>query len=294
MNFSLLIVSKNRKEELAKTLRIISSLHATSNLEVLVFLDGCTDDSSTLQNEFKWVRWFDAPISIGASAARHRLYPLANGEILVGLDDDAHPLSMNFLSQIEDHFTKHPNVAILAFEEVKGVYPSDKEALQHAESEEKEYLTSEFIGCGFAIKKSVYDLTDGFPVWIDIYGEESCLSIEVLSKGYDILYTNKVKVNHRVDQQQRVLNKRNYFRFEKQLKNSTFYFLVYYPKPLLSIMKLYGHNFKKYALMDVTYCRIFFKVFFKVVLDIPKILKYRKPVDVSVIKKARSYTNLRF
>lgn len=294
MRFSILIVSKNRKEELAKTLSIIHGWIDASQVEVLVFLDGCTDDSSTLQNEFTWVRWFDAPISIGASAARHRLYPLAKGKILVGLDDDAHPLSANFFSQIEDLFAKHPNVAILAFEEVKGVYSSDFEALQHAESEEKEYLTSEFIGCGFAIKKSVYDLTDGFPVWIDIYGEESCLSIEVLSKGYDILYTNKVKVNHRVDQQQRVLSKRNYFRFEKQLKNSTFYFLVYYPKPLFSIMKLYGHNFKKYALMDFTYCRIFFKVLFKVVLDIPKILKYRKPVDVSVIKKARSFTNLRF
>lgn len=294
MNFSLLIVSKNRKEELAKTLRIISSLHATSNLEVLVFLDGCTDDSSTLQNEFKWVRWFDAPISIGASAARHRLYPLAKGKILVGLDDDAHPLSANFLSQIDDLFAKHPNVAILAFEEVKGVYSSDFEALQHAESEEKEYLTSEFIGCGFAIKKSVYDLTDGFPIWIDIYGEESCLSIEVLSKGYDILYTNRVKVNHRIDHQQRVLSKRNYFRFEKQLKNSTYYFLVYYPKPLRRILKLYGHNFKKYALKDTNYLILFFKVITIIMVNISNILKIRKPVDQSVIDRMRKLKNLKF
>ena len=38
---------------------------------------------------------------------------------------------------------------------------------------------------------------------VDIYGEESCVAIEVMSKGYDILYSNKIKVNHRVNKEQR-------------------------------------------------------------------------------------------
>jgi GT2 family glycosyltransferase len=294
MQFTILIVSKNRKEELARTLNILSALIDPSQVEVLVFLDGCADTSLDLQSEFNWVRWFDSPTSLGASVARHQIYPLANAEILIGLDDDAHPLQFDFLLKIKSLFEKYPNVAILAFEEIKGVYTSDVEAIQYAEIQEMEYITSEFIGCGFAIRKSVYDLTNGFPVWIDIYGEESCLSIEVLSKGYDILYTNKVKVNHRVDKQQRVLNKRNYFRFERQLKNSTYYFLVYYPKPLLNILKLYWHNFKTYALKDTIYFVLFFKVLFMIIITIPNILKYRKPVEVSVIKKIRTLTNLKF
>ena len=96
-------------------------------------------------------------------------------------------------------FSKNPNVGILAFEEIKGRFESDREALKVSEKDKVEFLTAEFIGCGFAIRKSVYMKTNGFPIWIDIYGEESCVSMEVMSKGYDILFSNQIKINHRVD-----------------------------------------------------------------------------------------------
>lgn len=288
MRASILIVSKNRKQDLFNTLLILESLINKSEVEILVFLDGCTDGSEDLQIKIPWVRWYISSISLGASAARHQIYPLATSEILIGLDDDAHPLNANFIEQIEMLFTNNPNVGILAFEEIKGVFISDVEALKQSQREIKEFLCSEFIGCGFAIKKSVYNKTNGFPVWIDIYGEESCVSIEVLAKGYDILYSNKIKVNHRVDREKRKLDKQNYFRFGKQLKNSTYYFLVYYPFPLINILKLYWHNFKKYALSDFEYCRIYFKTIFVVLINIPKILKYRNSVDKSLIIKMRN------
>lgn len=294
MEASILIVSKNRKADLLKTLMVLESFIHKSDVEILVFLDGCSDDSISLQKELTWVRWFVSPVSIGASAARHQIYPLAVSEILIGLDDDAHPLDQDFIFKIETLFKKNPNVGILAFEEIKGIFVSDIEALQYSESQKKEFLTSEFIGCGFAIRKSVYNLTNGFPSWIDIYGEESCLSIEVLSKGLDILYSNEIKINHRVNKEQRKLTKQNYFRFGKQLKNSTYYFLVYYPFPFSSILKLYFHNFKKYALTDWQCFKIYFKTIFVVIIRLPEILSYRNPIDKSLIIKMRSLSTLKF
>jgi GT2 family glycosyltransferase len=294
MKASILIVSKNRKKDLIKTLSVIASLINKTEVEVLVFLDGCTDDSQNLQHELSWVRWFISEKSIGASAARHQIYPLANSEILIGLDDDAHPLNVNFISQIKKLFDKNSNVGILAFEEIRGVFTSDEQALKQSENLKKEFLCSEFIGCGFAIRKSVYDTTNGFPVWIDIYGEESCLSIEVMSKGFDILYTNEIKINHRVDKEQRKLNKQNYFRFGKQLKNTTYYFLVYYPFPILNILKLYWHNFKNYALKDSMCLKIYLKTVLIVLANIPRVLKYRNPIDKAVITKMRSFSSLKF
>lgn len=294
MRASILIVSKNRKEDLFKTLNILDSLIVKYEVEVLVFLDGCTDDSRNLKKEFTWVKWFVSENSIGASAARHQIYPLAVSDILIGLDDDAHPLNEDFIFKIETLFNKYPNVGILAFEEIKGIYSLDIEALEQAEKESKEYLSSEFIGCGFAIRRSVYNQTNGFPVWVDIYGEESCLSIEVVSNGYDILYSNEIKINHRVNKEQRKLSKQNYFRFEKQLKNSTYYFLVYYPFPIINIVKMYWHNFKKYALLDREYFKRYFKTICVVLIHLPKILKYRNPVDRSLILKMRSLSRLKF
>ena len=294
MKVSILIVSKNRKEDLLKTISIINSLIDNSQVEVLVFLDGCTDGSEQIIKELSWIRWFVSENSVGASAARHKIFPLAIGDILIGLDDDAHPLTVDFIGQIEILFKEHPNVGILAFEQIKGIFESDSVALEQSEKENKQFLCSEFIGCGFAIRKSVYLDTNGFPIWIDIYGEESCVSIEVLAKGFDILYSNQIKVNHRVNIEERKLRKQNYFRFGKQLKNSTYYFLVYYPFPFFTILKLYWHNFKKYALTDWECCKIYFKTIFVVIVRLPEIISYRNPVDKSLIVKMRNLSTLKF
>lgn len=294
MQASVLIVSRNRKEELKNTLVILEKMLDFQMNEVLVFLDGCTDNSELLKEDFKWVQWYLSSESMGASAARNKLYPYAKGEFLIGLDDDAHPLSSNFIFEVTSLFEKYPNVGIIAFEEIKGKFISDDEALAKNELKEEEYYCNEFIGCGFSIRKDVYKSTNGFPVWVDIYGEESCVAIEVLANGYDILYSSAIKVNHRVDMAKRKLEGKNYFRFGKQLKNSTYYFLVYYPFPVFKILKMYLHNFKKYAVKDFRFFKIFFRVIIEVVFNIPKVLRYRKPVDKKVLLKIRSLSPIRF
>ncbi|TDD98403.1 glycosyltransferase family 2 protein [Flavobacterium cellulosilyticum] len=294
MQASILIVSKNRKEELEFTLTVLARVIDLSVHEVLVFLDGCTDDSSILENNIIWVRWYSSEKSIGASAARYQLYPMAQGEILFGFDDDAHPLNADFIDKTIRLFDSHSNVGIIAFQEVKGIYALDAEALALTQSPDEEYYTNEFIGCGFSIRKKVYESTNGFPVWIDIYGEESCVALEVIAKGYDILYSNTIKVNHRVNKELRKISGKNYFRFGNQLKNTTYYYLVYYPFPIVKIFKLYLHNFKKYALTDVTFFKIFFQTILEAIWYLPKIMRYRKPVDNAILKNMGQLKNLEF
>jgi GT2 family glycosyltransferase len=294
MQISILIVSKNRKEELAFTLNVLAQMIDLSIHEVLVFLDGCTDDSFVLKDEMNWVKWYSSEKSQGASAARHQLYPKAQGQFLIGLDDDAHPLNSDFIDKTITLFNKYHNVGIVAFQEIKGIYTSDIEALDKFESPEEQYYTNEFIGSGFAIRNEVYGATNGFPVWIDIYGEESCISLEVMDKGYDILYSNAIKVNHRVNKEERKKAGRNYFRFGKQLKNTTYYYLVYYPFPLVRIFKLYWHNFRKYALTDVQCFKIFFKTVLEVIFHLPKVFKYRNPVGNAVLKKLRLLKSIKY
>lgn len=294
MQVSILIVSKNRKEELEFTLNKLVQKIDLSVHEVLVFLDGCTDDSLVLKDKMNWVKWYSSEKCIGASAARHQLYPHAQGSFFIGLDDDAHPLNADFIEQTITLFEKYTNVGIIAFQEVKGIFGSDSEALVQSESLEEEYFTNEFIGCGFAIRKKAYESTNGFPVWIDIYGEESCVALEVMANGLEILYSNKIKVNHRVKKENRKKNGQNYYRFGKQLKNTTYYFLVYYPSPFIKIMKLYVHNFRKYALKDWKYFKIFFISLLEALWYSPSVLKYRKPVGKKLIKKMVAMTNLKY
>lgn len=283
MEISFLIVTKNRPEDLALTLNKLKVIMDLTSHEVLVFIDGCSKTESIV-NDFDWVNWTISKQSVSASPARHALYKKAQGAIFIGLDDDAHPLSPNFINEVETNFSRHPDLGIIAFQEVRGLFMSDEIALESTKQAET-HFTSDFVGCGFAINKSVYEATNGFPIWIDIYGEEPALALEVLDLGYNILYQPNIKVNHRIDTEKRKLQGRNYFRFERQLKNTIRYYLVYYPKPFLKIMKALWHNFYKYALKDWTYFKSFVLVVFSTLFKLPSILKYRQPVKQATINK---------
>jgi len=257
MEASVLIVSRNRYVELQKTLGILQKYIDKSSHEILVFLDGCTDGSEKLIEFFPEVNWEVSKISLGASKARSILYKKAKGKLLFGFDDDSHPLQSNFVEISQALFNKKPNLGIIAFKEIKGVFETEDSIPKDLLLKKNDFYVNDFLGCGFAIRKDIYDRTKGFPVWVDIYGEEVCVALETLELGYDILFTHKIMVNHRVDLKLRKSEGANYFRFGKQLKNTSFFYLVYYPFPLLlkKIGRLYFLNFKKYGLKDKSFFR---------------------------------------
>ena len=291
MNLSFLIVTKGRPEPLDFTLRRLQKLIELDYQEVCVFIDGCVLTEKIMPN-FPWVKWEVSSKSLGASPARNALYEKASGKILIGLDDDAHPISADFINSVRNTFATNPKFGIIAFQEVRGIFINDNEALSHAKSNLNSFLTNDFVGCGFAVSREAYFSTRGFPKWIDIYGEESCLAIEIIDNNYEILYQPNIIVNHRVDVQQRKLAGRIYFRFEKQLKNTFKYYLAYYPNPAYRITKMLHHNFMKYALQDFRFFKLYFKSVFSVFISFPKLSSYRKPVSKSTIEKMKKLKGL--
>lgn len=85
--------------------------------------------------------------SISASPARNILYKKAKGTIFIGLDDDAHPISNDFINSVSNCFNKDPNLGIIAFQEVRGLYESDKAALQSSK-QLKSHYTTDFVAVG--------------------------------------------------------------------------------------------------------------------------------------------------
>lgn len=286
MNTSICIVSKNRKAELRKTLTILTGLVKEIGQEILVFLDGCDDGSEELLKEFPKVQWFESSQSIGASPARRILFAQASGTIIFGFDDDAHPLNTDFIKQTQAIFDKNTNTGVLAFEEIKGIFSNDREALE-LHQPDVTYKCNSFVGCGFAIKKEAYEQTAGFPEWMDIYGEEGAVSIQLIDAGYDILYTSEIAVNHRVDRKKRKTGGGNVFRFERQLCNMGLYFIIFYPASLLprKLIKLHWHNLRTYAFTDASFFKAYFKGIFRFVLKLPEGIRHRKPVRAGTIEK---------
>ena len=292
MDISFLIVTRNRPADLRITLDRLKKIVDLKKHEVCVFIDGC-EQTLPLVTQYEWVQWDAVDSSMSASPARHKLYKSATGSLFIGLDDDAHPISSDFIEEVEARFRESASLGILAFQEVRGLFATDQEALQISVKGES-YQTNDFVGCGFAMRKKAYDATNGFPVWMDIYGEESAVAIEVMDAGYDIVYDYDIKVNHRVDIERRKTMGRNYFRFEHQLRNVLRYYIVYYPQPMRRLVKTLLHNFKKYALSDWTYFKAYFRVVGNTILDLGGILKYRKPVQLSTIEKKKRLRDLTY
>ena len=291
MEISFLIVTKNRPEELQFTLNQLLRIFDAVHHEVLVFIDDCTA-TEKLQSQFNWVTWHVSNKSISASPARHFLYQKAQGEIFIGLDDDAHLISENPVKTITSYFKANQNLGILAFLEIKGLFENPEKELEYRDKEE--FQTTEFIGCGFAIRKNVYNKTNGFPTWIDIYGEETCLSIEVMDLDYDIYFTNQVAVNHRVDIQKRRQQGKNYFRFQKQLQNSFRIYIGYYPDPLFKILCLLWHNFKKYAIVDKIYFKLYCLAIANMIGSILMMIKIRKTMTAQTQKNLKNLKGISY
>jgi GT2 family glycosyltransferase len=296
MEASIVIVSHNRKTDLALTLSIIS-VYLDSNHEIRVFLDGCTDGSEELKEQFPLVQWHFSKKRMGASPARNALLKHAKGKYFIGFDDDSHPLQANFVNTVKELFETNPSLGVLSFQEVKGIFKNEQELeTKREEGEIPDYNCNSFTGCGYAIRADVYNKTYGFPVWMDIYGEESCVSIEVMNKGFEIFYTSKISVHHRVNKMDRKSSGKNHFRFKKQLINNLGYYLVYFPWKNIprKLIKLYSHNFFKYATKDrkyfVNFCKAFFKSFFYWIV----FLKHRKPVSYKVISHSNSLPSPRY
>lgn len=293
MEASILIVSKDRLKELQKTLNILREYLDFERHEILVFLDGCRDGSEELIERFPHLKWEVSKITVGASVARSILYKKAKGKILFGFDDDSHPLQKDFIRISKEIFTNNTKVGIIAFKEIKGIFETDDDIPSSLKQQKDDYPVKDFLGCGFAIKNEVYNTTRGFPVWIDIYGEEVCVALETLELGYDILFSHRVAVNHRTQKQKNNIAGANYFRFGKQLKNTASFYLVYYPFPLLlkKILKLYYMNFRKYALKDLKFFNKYLFSMAMLIWRLPHILKYRKPVKRSTLVKFNDLRN---
>ena len=56
---------------------------------------------------------------------------------------------------------------------------------------------------------------------------------------------------------------------------------------MFKLFKLLFHNFKKYALKDIRYFKLFVKVIFKTLFQIRGVLKLRKPLKMSTFLKIK-------
>ena len=198
---SIVIITRNRKDELKKT--ILSCLRQNSVNEFVVVdnnsSDGTQEDIEQLASKHSFnLKYLFMKENLGVAGARNVGFENSTGEIVFFIDDDAYiDDSPDCFRRIEELMLTHPDIAIVATDIYNvqdnayqyGVFP--KGVLPRTEGE-----VLYFIGASHFIRKSVFAGGRLYPENLFFEQEERYASFLAWGLGYRVWYTKLMCVTH--------------------------------------------------------------------------------------------------
>jgi len=287
-NFSILITTKNRLNDLAFTLAKIDSLIKAKGVTCVVYDDGSTDGTyEYVKAKFPNIQLQRNAISKGYIFCRNKMLNETNADFAISLDDDAHFVAENPLEFIQNHFEENTNCGLLALRIFWG--------LQEAKStisDEKPQRVQGFVGCAHVWRMTAWRTIPQYPEWFVFYGEENFASYQLFKKNWEVHYLPEVLVHHRVDVKARRNNADYTIRLRRSLRSGWYLFFLFYPiktipgKMSYSLwmqikLKVFKGDFK--ALQAIVLA------LFDLVWNMPKVLKSSNRLTM---KEYQTYTKL--
>lgn len=234
-NFSIIITTYNRLENLKITLESLSNIFH-DNVELLI----CDDNS--LDGTFEWLKVnypnakvFKNIINKGYIYSRNLLMNEVQTDFAISIDDDANFLCVNPLEKIRAHFKENDNCGVIGFRIFWGI----KEP-SFTISDEVHCIVKSFVGCGQAWNMEAWKDIPDYPTWYKFYGEENFASLQLYKKKWEIHYLPSVLVHHRVNNKERIINNDYYLRQKLAIRADWFNYLLFYPKAFIPKRLIYS------------------------------------------------------
>jgi glycosyltransferase involved in cell wall biosynthesis len=206
MQATIVITTKNRKQDLAATVR--SALQQTANPEVLVIDDGSTDGTSEMiRAEFPGARLDRSEKSLGYIAQRNRAARLATGDIVFSIDDDAVFSSPRIIEQTLAEFD-HPRIGAVAMPFIN--VNSDRAVHPRAAENPGILCGHEFIGTAHAVRRELFVGLGGYREYLFHQGEENDYCIRMLDAGY-VVRLGQADPIHHFESPRRDLRRMDYY-----------------------------------------------------------------------------------
>ena len=177
---TVVITTKDRKEDLRTAVQ--SAINQTANVEVLVIDDGSSDGTSAMiHEEFPEVRLHREEESAGLIVRRNQAAKMAQGDIIVSIDDDAEFSSPHVVEQTLPYFEDSFVGAVgIPFIDVKRDPDTVK---QEAPDDSGLYALNSFIGTAHAIRRDLFLDLGGYRDFFYHQNEEMDLCLRMLDRG---------------------------------------------------------------------------------------------------------------
>jgi glycosyltransferase involved in cell wall biosynthesis len=273
--FSILITTKNRKDDLKYTISRVMGLTRSESLEWIICDDGSSDGTfEMIKSEFPMFTVIRNKTSRGLIYSRNLLMNLVTTEFAISVDDDLHIITEDGLGMLERYFDNNPAVGVVGFR----IYWSKSEPLNCSTVEGPARMQS-YNGGAHAFRMEAWKQTPGYPAWFIFYGEEDYISYHLFLLKWEIHYLPSVLVNHRVELRDRK-NQTDYtIRLRRSLRAGWILYLLFYPVPLIprKILSSVKAQFSNRILKgDLRALLALVLASFDLLRFLPKIVKNRK------------------
>lgn len=285
--FTIIITTKNRKDDLDFTLQKIAYLLDSEQAKCIICDDGSADGTfEFIKEKHPNLTIFQNKISKGLIYSRNRLMALVTTPFAISLDDDLHFITQNPLDSISRFFEENQKAAIASFR----IFWS-KEAPKSIETKEHSHRIQSFAGGAHVWRMSAWRDIPNYPEWFVFYGEEDFAAYQLFKKNWEIHYLPQVLVHHRVDLLARKKNDDYYLRQRRSLRSGWYLYFLFLPLQAIPLkisysiwMQLKSKVFKG----DWKVIQVIFLALFDLILAFPQIIKNSnrlKPSEFDEFKK---------
>ncbi|MFH7018007.1 glycosyltransferase family 2 protein [Flavobacterium sp. FlaQc-47] len=278
ITFSILIATKNRKEDLVVTLNKINYLLQAKDVECVIIDDGSTDGTfERIKKDFPRVKIYRNELSKGYLYCRNKMLNETQAKFAVSLDDDAHFITQNPLQLIHNHFDTNEECGLIGLRIFWGL-----EEPAEFTSKEKSQRVKGFVGCGHVWRMSAWKDIPNYPEWFEFYGEEDFASMQLFKKNWEVHYFPEVLVNHRVNVRARKKNADYAIRLQRSLRAGWYLYFLFLPVKLIPRKMTYSIWMQlkvKVFKGDFKALKALVLAGFDLIFSIPKIIKNKNRFD---------------
>lgn len=232
IKLSIVFLNFNRLAETETTTQqLIQLCKNHPDYEIIAVDNGSGDGTADFLQQQAGIISLLLPDNLGI-AGYNEGFKKARGEYILVLDDDSCPENLIGIQQTLISMDQNPGIGLTA---CKIQSPNGEPQWSWHLPERQSYGVSPFfIGCGFIIRRELFEAIGWYPERFFLYQNEVDVSFKIRLKEYAIYYDPACLIIHRGIPNQRPGWRRVFF----PTRNTLWLIRCYYPQPMASYMLL--------------------------------------------------------
>jgi len=290
--FTILITTKNRREDLTFTLLKIKYLLQRDDVVCILCDDGSTDGTSDfITANYPDIQLIRNEKSKGLIYSRNKLLHLTTTAYAISIDDDLHFITENPLELIDIYFNQHPECALIGFR----IFWSTELPGSTATTDTPHRMKS-FAGGAHVWRMNAWNQIPDYPSWFIFHGEEDFAAYEMFKKKLEIHYLPSVLVHHRVDIKARKKNADYAMRLRFSLRSGWYLYFLFFP--FIKIPRLLAYSIwmqlrLKVFKGDFRALKAIILAFLDLLLELPRIFKNRNRLTTNEYDEFNRLKNIK-